>query len=146
MHGILRGHEVEVRVTWDSEEPWRLVMVEFHDQGGAAVRGTVIKRGTRDSVVLDLGRGPDGKRIHKWHSAFKTKEAERAQIELLARLDQGAYIEPSKLTVAAFLRDHWLSSLGRRSGRARGPSITRRAKASTDRPLSCGAVGRDGEI
>jgi integrase len=76
------------------------------------VRGTVIKRGTRYSVVLDLGRGPDGKRIRKWHSGFKTKkEAERAQIDLLARLDQTAYIEPSKLTVAAFLRDHWLPSL-----------------------------------
>ena len=62
--------------------------------------------------MLDLGRGPDGRRIRKWHSGYKTKkEAERARVELLARLDQGAYVEPSKLTVGAFLRDHWLPSL-----------------------------------
>jgi hypothetical protein len=75
------------------------------------VRGSIIKRGNGYSVVLALGRGPDGRRVRKWHSGFKTKEAERAQVELLARLDQGAYVEPSKLTVAAFLRDHWLPSL-----------------------------------
>jgi len=76
------------------------------------VKGTIIRRGSTYSVVLDLGRGPDGRRIRKWHSGFKTKkEAERAQVELLARLDQGAYVELSKLTVAAFLRDHWLPGL-----------------------------------
>jgi integrase len=62
--------------------------------------------------VLDLGRGPDGKRIRKWHSGYPNRRAaERARVELLARLDQGAYVEPSKLTVAAFLRDHWLPGL-----------------------------------
>ncbi len=76
------------------------------------MRGTIIKRGVSYSVVLDLGRGPDGRRIRKWHSGYKTKkEAERAQVELLGRLNQGAYVEPSKLTVAAFLRDHWLPGL-----------------------------------
>jgi hypothetical protein len=29
------------------------------------VRGTVIRRGSTYSVVLDLGRGPDGKRIRR---------------------------------------------------------------------------------
>lgn len=33
MHGILCGHEVDVHVTWDSDEPWRLIMVEFHNKG-----------------------------------------------------------------------------------------------------------------
>ena len=76
------------------------------------MRGSIIRRGSTYSVVLDLGRGPDGRRMRKWHSGFKTKkEAERAQVELLARLDQGAYVEPTKLTVAAFLRDHWLPGL-----------------------------------
>jgi hypothetical protein len=75
------------------------------------MRGTIIKRGATYSVVLDLGRDDSGRRVRKWHSGYKTKEAERAQVELLARLDQGAYVEPSKLTVAAFLREHWLPSL-----------------------------------
>jgi Arm DNA-binding domain len=57
-------------------------------------------------VVLDLGRGPDGKRIRKWHSGYLTKRlAEVARVELLASLDQGSYVEPSKLTVGQFLTD-----------------------------------------
>ena len=34
------------------------------------MKGTVIRRGSTYSVVLDLGRGPDGKRIRKWHSGY----------------------------------------------------------------------------
>jgi integrase len=76
------------------------------------MRGSVIKRGSTYSIVLDLGRGPDGKRQRKWHSGYRTrKEAERARIELLARVDQGAYVEPSRLTLTTFLRDQWLPSL-----------------------------------
>jgi integrase len=76
------------------------------------MRGSIVKRGGGYSVVLDLGRGPDGRRIRKWHSGFKTmRDAERARVELLSRVDQGAYVEPSRLTVAAFLRDQWLPGL-----------------------------------
>jgi hypothetical protein len=74
--------------------------------------GTVIRRGATWSVVLDLGRGQDGKRIRKWHSGYRTKkDAERARVELLAALGQGAYVEPAKLVVAAFLREQWLPGL-----------------------------------
>jgi integrase len=76
------------------------------------VRGSIIKRGATYSVVLDLGRGPDGKRIRRWHSGFRTKrDAERARVELLARVDSGSYVEPSRLTLAVFLRDQWLPGL-----------------------------------
>jgi integrase len=76
------------------------------------MRGSIIKRGSTYSIVLDLGRGPDGRRIRKWHSGYRTrKEAEKARIELLARVDQGAYVEPSRLTLTRFLRDQWLPSL-----------------------------------
>jgi integrase len=76
------------------------------------VRGTIVKRGGGYSVVLDLGRGPDGRRVRKWHSGFQTKkDAERAQVELLGQLRRGAYVAPSKLTVASFLRDQWLPGL-----------------------------------
>ena len=76
------------------------------------MKGTVIRRGSTYSVVLDLGRGPDGKRIRKWHSGYGTKkDAEQARVELLAARGRGAYVEPSKLTLAAFLREHWLPGL-----------------------------------
>ncbi len=73
------------------------------------MRGTVIKRGSTYSVVIDVGRGPDGKRIRKWHSGFKTrKAAESARTDLLHSLDKGSYVEPTKLTLAEFLTDRWL--------------------------------------
>ena len=73
------------------------------------------------SVVLDLGRGPDGRRIRRWHSGYRTKkDAERARTELLARVDQGTYIEPSRLTLAAFLRQQWLPGL---AGRVRATTL-----------------------
>jgi integrase len=74
--------------------------------------GTIVKRGSTYSVVLDLGRGPDGRRIRKWHSGYRTrKDAERGRVELLATLDQGAYVEPSKRTMGPFLREDWLPGL-----------------------------------
>jgi hypothetical protein len=76
------------------------------------MRGTVVRRSGGYSVVLDLGPGPDGKRVRKWHSGFRTKrDAERARVELLAALDRGGYVEPHKLTVAGFLTDQWLPSV-----------------------------------
>jgi transcriptional regulator with XRE-family HTH domain len=33
LHGVLCGHDVDVDVTWDDEEPWRLIMVAFYDKG-----------------------------------------------------------------------------------------------------------------
>ncbi len=45
----------------------------------------------------------------KWHSGYGTKrEAERARIELLSRLDRGSYVAPSKLTLGMFLAHEWL--------------------------------------
>jgi integrase len=80
------------------------------------MRGTVIKRGNGYSVVLDLGRGPDGKRVRKWHSGYRTKKlAEAARVELLAQRQHGAYVDPSKLTVAGLFDRvfDYLESIGR---------------------------------
>jgi hypothetical protein len=53
-------------------------------------RGSIIKRGSTYSIVLYLGRGPDGGRVRRWHSGYRTKkDAERARTELLASVDQG---------------------------------------------------------
>lgn len=57
--------------------------------------GTVIRRGSTWTVVLDLGKGPDGKRIRKWHSGYRTeREAKQARVELLTALGRGAYVAP----------------------------------------------------
>jgi integrase len=73
------------------------------------MRGTVIKRGRTYSVVIDIGRGPDGRRIRKWHSGYKTrKAAEHARTTLLHSLDQGTYVEPTKTTLGEFLNEKWL--------------------------------------
>jgi integrase len=80
------------------------------------MRGTVIKRGNGYSVVLDLGRGPDGKRIRKWHSGYRTRKlAERAQVALVAKLQDGEYVDPSALTLAGLFDRvfDYLESIGR---------------------------------
>ena len=52
-----------------------------------------------------------GERKRKWHSFRGTKrEAQSKQAELVASMGKGDYVEPSKVTVAEFLRarvDQW---------------------------------------
>ena len=73
------------------------------------MKGTVIKRGATWSVVIEIGRAADGRRIRRWHSGYRSrKEAERARVELLASLDKGAYVAPSRLSFGSFLVDEWL--------------------------------------
>ncbi len=77
------------------------------------MRGTIIKRGSRYSVVVELDRDPlTGKRRREWHSGYTTKrDAEAARVEILARLQSGNYVAPSKRTVAGFLEDEWLPAI-----------------------------------
>jgi integrase len=73
------------------------------------VNAAIIKRGNRYAVRLDLGRGPDGKRIFKYHSGYATKRAaQQARTELLGALDRNSYVPPDKTTVADYLRGQWL--------------------------------------
>jgi hypothetical protein len=52
-----------------------------------------------------------GKRQQKWRSGFKTKrDAERAMREAIGRLEQGTYVEPSRQTVAEYMRE-WLKGV-----------------------------------
>ena len=60
------------------------------------------------AIVIDTRDATTGKRKRKWHSFNGTKRA--AQIEcarLIADIDRGVYLEPSKTTLAQFL-DRWL--------------------------------------
>ena len=78
------------------------------------MRGSIVKRGRRYSVVVDVGRDESGKRIRKWHSGFeRRRDAERALAKILAQLDSAAYVEPAKLTVERFLVDEWLPAVER---------------------------------
>lgn len=77
------------------------------------MRGSTVQKpkGTgKYYVVLDLERDTGtGKRKQKWHSGHATeREAERALAGLLAARYDGSYVEPSKLTLAVFLRERWL--------------------------------------
>jgi integrase len=73
------------------------------------VNAAIIKRGNRYAVRLDLGRGPAGKRIFKYHSGYPTKRAaQQARTELLGALERNSYVAPDKTTLADYLRGQWL--------------------------------------
>jgi hypothetical protein len=76
------------------------------------MRGSVVKRGDRYSVVVELERDPiTGKRRQKWTSGYRTKrEAERALSEIVASVHAGSYLEPTKETLAEFATD-WLAAI-----------------------------------
>ena len=80
------------------------------------MKGTIVKRGSRYSVVVELHRDPvTGKRQRQWHSGYRTKrDAEAARVEILSRLQRGEYVAPSKLTVTDYLEDRWLPANRRR--------------------------------
>jgi integrase len=64
-------------------------------------------------MALDLGPGADGKRIRRWHSGFATKDlAEKARVRLLAQIDSGGYVDPSRITTGAYL-EQWLDHVKR---------------------------------
>jgi len=76
------------------------------------MRGSVVKKGGRWYVKIELDPEPaTGNRRQKWNSGYRTRrEAERAPIELLSKLDRGEYVEPSQQSVAQFLTD-WLQTI-----------------------------------
>ena len=76
------------------------------------MRGSVVKKGGRWYVKIELDADPGtGRRRQKWHSGYHTKrEAERARVDLLSKLDRGEYVEPSHQTLAGFLEE-WLRAI-----------------------------------
>jgi len=67
------------------------------------------KRSKRSwTIVIDMGKGPDGKRQRRYIAVEGTKaKAEAEAMRLMAEMQYGAYIEPSKLTVGQWL-EQWL--------------------------------------
>ena len=79
--------------------------------------GHIRKRGERSwAILVDLPRGPDGKRRRKWHTVHGTKkDAQRKRNELLHQLETGAYVEPARMTLKEFLA-RWLGSIESKVG------------------------------
>ena len=76
------------------------------------MRGHVRRRGTKWCVVVDVGRDADGRRKQKWHSGFATrKDADAALAGVVAEINDGGYIEPSKLSTGEYLTDRWLPAI-----------------------------------
>ena len=61
------------------------------------------------AIVVDVGRDPQtGKRKQQWQTVKGTKkDAERELRAVLTRLEAGAYVKPTKLTVGEYL-EQWL--------------------------------------
>jgi integrase len=63
------------------------------------------------AIVIDVRDPATGKRRRKWHSFRGTKrQAQDERTRLLAELNSGSYVEPSKATFAQFL-DRWLDDV-----------------------------------
>ena len=73
------------------------------------MRGHLYRRGETWTYVVDTGRDPSGRRRQKSKGGFRTKkDAQLALNSAMHALQQGAYVEPTKATVADFLRTTWL--------------------------------------
>ena len=106
------------------------------------MRGSVIKKGGRWYVKIELDPDPaTGRRRQKWHAGYATRrQAERARIDLLSKLDRGEYVEPSHQDLAGFLRSGW-----RRSSRPSARPRTTRTRATfgiTSSPTSAASGWR----
>lgn len=69
------------------------------------MRGHIAKKNKRYYIVVDIGTGEERKQ--KWLSGFDTKKAAEEELpRILNELNQGVYVEPSKLPYSDFL-DSW---------------------------------------
>src|SRR6266540_263050 len=79
-------------------------------------RGHVARKqtsqGPRYYPVIELPHDPaTGKRRQRWHPAHTSRRAaDRELVRLLGQLDRGAYVEPNRLTVRAYL-EVWLAGM-----------------------------------
>ncbi len=72
------------------------------------MRGSIVQKPSgsgRWYVVVDMDRDPGtGARRRKWHSGYSSKrDAERGLTKILASLDKGSYLSPSRASVAKYL-------------------------------------------
>jgi len=92
-------------------------------QGHIRKRSHTTKDGRRTVnwyVVVDMPRAGDGRRRQKWFGGYSTRrEAEAARAKIVHDLNLGSFVEPSALTLAEWVREHWF------------PTVQSRVKPST---------------
>ena len=83
------------------------------------MRGSIRKRGANWTIILYRGRDATGKKQQKWIGGFKTKKAAEQKLnELLAAMDKGLAVMPSKQPFGDYLRnwlDNYAASVGPRT-------------------------------
>ena len=66
-------------------------------------------------AIVDLPRGPDGRRRQRWYGGYRTRrEAEAVLAKLIWELTTRRYVSPSRITVGEYLTQRWLPSLNAR--------------------------------
>lgn len=73
------------------------------------MRGSIKKRGSTYTIIVDMGRDSNGKRQQKWFGGFKKKkEAEKELVKVLSQLESNTFICPDKLELGEYLKQ-WFS-------------------------------------
>jgi len=73
------------------------------------MRGTIKKRGSTYTIIIDIGSENSGKRQQKWYGGYKKKkDAERDLIKLLHQVETNTFINPEKITLGAYLKQ-WMT-------------------------------------
>jgi integrase len=63
-------------------------------------------------VVVDVSRGPEGRRRQRWHGGFRTRrEAQVARRTLVDRLNAGRHGQTPLITLAEWALDYWLPAV-----------------------------------
>jgi integrase len=76
------------------------------------MRGHVYKRGTTWTVVYDEGHDEHSRRRQRSKGGFQTRrDAQRFLTDVLARLGDGSYAQPSKTSLGDFLEGEWLPAV-----------------------------------
>ncbi len=75
------------------------------------MKGSIIKRGNKYSIVIDAPKKEDGKRNQVWISGFDKKpDAEKALPRILVEIMDGKFVDPDKITLREYLdlylKDH----------------------------------------
>src|SRR5215831_9706077 len=76
------------------------------------MRGSIIQRGARSwAIILDERDPVSGKRRRRWHSHKGTRKSAEAECaRLIAELNAGTHVDPTRETVSAFF-DRWLEHM-----------------------------------
>jgi integrase len=76
------------------------------------MRGHVRKRGNTWTAIYDEGEDENGKRVQRWKGGFPTRTAaSKFLTDQLSKLDDGSYVQPTKVTLRAFVEEEWLLAI-----------------------------------